>query len=103
MKPWQRWYIIRALFKGAAPAIGWLIVGSFVLALSVEFVADVFADSSTFAVIREAEFRRSWNKFADAANKLMEGEKAGVWDVKQAREVERLFDGVKQDPNWRTR
>ncbi len=53
------------------------------------------------AAAEAEEFRRLWNDFAHTANKLMEGQKLGLWDVRLARKAEDLFDRVRRHPAWR--
>lgn len=48
------------------------------------------------------QFQKHWNEFANEANQLMHAyESANVWNVKKARQVEVLFDRLRNDPEWK--
>lgn len=72
-------------------------------AIIIAVLAIAAASGETSEVYWKAmdeDFVRTWNKFAEAGNKLMNERKA-KWDVKAARELPRLFDRVYNHPLYR--
>ncbi len=59
--------------------------------------------SSVITRARDAriELVTRWNEFANAANLLMEKERAGEWDLRQVRRVEKLWERLTNTEGWK--